>query len=245
MEKSMSMPLYGLKVFKKYIQPNIHKGSNICFLSYPDIIVSSQMIGRLFNIDYKKLKLREDSNDIIKWHKAFDIVRRIVDTRQLFEYLGYKVTITDIVKARFDEQYLDLNKFLPEIYQDKFQFVFENCMDHCFNIGQAFINVSKMVSIGGYILHLNPLLMINHGFWSMSPTVYYDFYEANGFKVVFYSAFQGIHKINRYYKFNNPYIRLNNIGHDSMQLVIVKKIEQKPVIWPTQRKFQKFPNSKR
>lgn len=39
------------------------------------------------------------------------------------------------------------------------------------------------MSIHGVILHINPFIMPNHGFYSMNPTVYSDFYSDNGFEI--------------------------------------------------------------
>ena len=56
--------------------------------------------------------------------------------------------------------------------------------EHCFNVGQAIVNAANAVKVGGYILHTNPVSMGNHGFYNFNPTLFYDFYVENGFKLV-------------------------------------------------------------
>lgn len=241
----MSLPLFGLKKFNQFIKPNIPLDGNVCFLSCPDIIARPEEIGTLFDIDPNELDIRKDTSDILNWHKAHKYTSKVVDTRQLFEYLGYRVTITDIVQARSGEEYLDLNQPLPIQHRLHYHFVFENCIDHCFNLGQAFMNAANMVGVGGYILHLVPLLMINHGFWSISPTTFYDFYEDNGFEIVHYQAFEGIQEIKKVIPTDNPYTRLKNIAHDAMQICIAKRLEWKKESWPVQHKFRQYPDSRR
>lgn len=252
----MALPFYALSAFKKLIDPNLKAGSKVCFLSYSDIVATPKAVADLFGFKVQHLKLRDDAEDILKWHKAHHITKEIVDTLHLFNnLLGYAVTVTDIVNARGCELFLDLNNPLPESdpfegipnFHGEFDFVFENCIDHCFNVGQAFKNSAEMVAKDGYIMHLNPLLMINHGFFSPSPTVYFDFYAANGFEIVSYRAFQGIQQVEKDYELwpnKDVYKRLKNINHDSMQLVVAKRTEVKEIVWPTQKKFQLHPMSK-
>ena len=55
--------------------------------------------------------------------------------------------------------------------------------EHCFNIGQAIVNMADMVRKDGYIIHENPANWGNHGFYNLNPTFYADFYSANGFEL--------------------------------------------------------------
>ena len=56
-------------------------------------------------------------------------------------------------------------------------------------------NIAKMCAQGGEIIHVGPLNnQPNHGFYQFSPTLYYDFYEANGFQVEEASLYQMLDK---------------------------------------------------
>ncbi len=56
-------------------------------------------------------------------------------------------------------------------------------LEHIFNIPQAFKNISNMCKIGGTILHALPANnYCGHGFWQMSPELFFSLYsEANGY----------------------------------------------------------------
>lgn len=56
-------------------------------------------------------------------------------------------------------------------------------IEHCFNVGQALLNAAGAVKLGGRILHNSPVTLANHGYWNMSPVLYKDFYEQNGFVI--------------------------------------------------------------
>ena len=56
--------------------------------------------------------------------------------------------------------------------------------EHCFNIAQAMKNIAEMTKVGGLIFHQIPGAYLNHGFYSVSPTFFLDFYSKNGFLVL-------------------------------------------------------------
>ena len=42
-----------------------------------------------------------------------------------------------------------------------------------------------MLKVGGYIMHMTPSNnFLDHGFYSISPTLYYDYYKKNKFKIL-------------------------------------------------------------
>ena len=94
-------------------------------------------------------------------------------------------------KHRGNELIVDLNypnaSFLLE---GKYDLVIDNgTLEHCFNAGEALINAARMVKQkGGFIFHINPLSMINHGFYNFCPTLLFDFYDQNDFKILLSSA---------------------------------------------------------
>jgi hypothetical protein len=72
---------------------------------------------------------------------------------------------------------VDLN--YPEDWPEKYDVVIDGgTAEHCFNVGQVFANILSAVRPdGGIVVHVNPLNMMNHGFWNISPTAYADFYR--------------------------------------------------------------------
>lgn len=80
----------------------------------------------------------------------------------------------------------DLNsKDLPESLIGKFDYVIDGgTTEHVFDFPQALKNIASMIKIGGKVFHYLPAHnYINHGFYSVSPSVLQAFYQSNGFRV--------------------------------------------------------------
>ena len=57
-------------------------------------------------------------------------------------------------------------------------------LEHVFDIKKAVSNMSGMLKCGGIIMHTSPAVgWVNHGFYSISPTFFQDFYSVNGFEI--------------------------------------------------------------
>lgn len=102
----------------------------------------------------------------------------------LYEMLGFShsVRIDQSAYEAADEQ-LDLNDHeTPAALCDAFDVVLDSgTIEHVFNIGQAMSHCLKMTRPGGRIIHLTPSSnAVNHGLYSVSPTLYADFYSASG-----------------------------------------------------------------
>lgn len=163
----MALPLHALKRLKPYLK------GEVLSLGYPDLMATAQEIEELFG--YKPAKFTE-AND---WHKVKD---PMPETLELFEFLGVKLTIVDFTADRGMEKIADLN--VPQSL-GKFDLVIDpGTLEHCFNIGQAFINAANAVKVGGVICHLSPMNMLNHGFYNMNPTLFHDFYYQNDWELV-------------------------------------------------------------
>jgi SAM-dependent methyltransferase len=56
--------------------------------------------------------------------------------------------------------------------------------EHVFNIGTAFYSLHEVLRPGGLALHVLPAFGdIDHGFFNIHPTVYFDLAEANGYAI--------------------------------------------------------------
>ncbi len=80
----------------------------------------------------------------------------------------------------------DLNLPVKPEHEDRFDVVFDSgTTEHVFDIKQSLENTVRMVKPGGIIIHLLPVNnWINHGFHQFSPTLFFDFYTANGFSIL-------------------------------------------------------------
>jgi hypothetical protein len=163
----MALSLNQTEAVGRLVKP----GMRVASMGYPDVIAE---------IDLKGLEYREDSEAICKRHGLKQ--RPIPDAHSFFKLMGAELDVYDIVKERGCEIILDLNE--RGIPAHQYDIVLDvGTAEHCFNIGQALINMGSMVKEGGYIIHENPSNWGNHGFYNLNPTLFYDFYTDNGFEV--------------------------------------------------------------
>lgn len=103
--------------------------------------------------------------------------------RWLKELGATKVDVIDIIAHKGCERIVDLN------WDNAWPFTCDlvinpGTLEHCFNIGAAWVNVWTPLSVGGYVMHVMPATMLNHGFWNVNPIAVQDWCMANGGEVV-------------------------------------------------------------
>lgn len=172
------------QVFK----PRRGQALEIVSLGYPDILCSPEQFAHILGPEVaSRLRPRPDSDSIARWHGRQGMP--IVEAAQLFAELGHRLSVIDITRARGDEILLDLNHPAPADMLARYDLVLDTgTLEHCFNIGQALMNVAGMVRAGGFILQATPLNMFNHGFYNACPTLFHDFYGSNGFEMLWLHA---------------------------------------------------------
>src|ERR1035438_5492908 len=75
----------------------------------------------------------------------------------------------------------DLNRRVAVEIEQKYDAVFDNgTSEHVFNYPQVLMNSHLITKVGGFIRPAVPLNWPNHGFYSVSPTTFFDFYGDNG-----------------------------------------------------------------
>lgn len=63
--------------------------------------------------------------------------------------------------------------------------------EHIFNIGQVFRTMHDNCAVGGLMIHESPFTgWIDHGFWTIQPTAYFDLCTANGYALVYMAVTQ-------------------------------------------------------
>lgn len=163
------------------LQSILKPGMRVASMGYPDIIAPPEFVAKLTG--GKEIEYRADSAEICKRHGMLH--RPIPDAESLFKILGCNLEVFDIVRERGCEIIADLNRDWGKEIAEHYDIVLDvGTAEHCFNIGQALINMAGMVKEGGYIIHENPFNCGNHGFYSLNPTLFADFYAANGFKLL-------------------------------------------------------------
>jgi len=101
-----------------------------------------------------------------------------------FKSLGLSVVDSvDVYNSENPTYVADLGNNISGKILRRYDLIFDGgTMEHCFNVPSVLSNTVRLLKIGGYIVHLNPLNnWIGHSFYQFSPTLYYDFYYDNGF----------------------------------------------------------------
>jgi hypothetical protein len=157
-----------------------HRSLKVACLSYPDLLLPpSGVANRLVGLAPDQLQVRDDSDKICAWHGITPAIQ-VTDTASLFAALGHAVDFFDIKPFRGPEIIVDLNEPLPSQYEGKYDLVIDTgTLEHCFNVGVAFVGMCRLVAVGGVVLTQAPMTKINHGFWNFSPCVYENFFKQN------------------------------------------------------------------
>jgi len=111
------------------------------------------------------------------------LARDFVHARVFFEMLGIH-DYADLDKFDSDKPtYLhDLNLPVPNSLRDRYALILDGgTIEHVFDMRQVLDNIVQMLKPGGCVLHIGSFSM-DHGFYGISPCLFYDFYSANGFE---------------------------------------------------------------
>jgi SAM-dependent methyltransferase len=81
---------------------------------------------------------------------------------------------------------IDLNNRVNNKLINKFDNIVDiGTLEHVFDTCSALENYIRMLKKGGYLLIAVPCSnMIDHGFYNFSPTLFYDYFTCNNFKVL-------------------------------------------------------------
>ncbi|MFA6185081.1 MAG: hypothetical protein WC720_02900 [Candidatus Shapirobacteria bacterium] len=168
--------------------------------------------------------------------------KNFVHAKTFFKQIGIKESnYYDVDKFDFDKPKIihDLEKPFDKKYNNFFNLIIDSgTMEHIFDIKSVMVNTVKITKLGGYVLYMIPANnFLNHGFYQISPTFFYDFYTANGFKIIESYITEAKPTCIRFHKYNqkltnetffNPFSRLGSV-------FLVKKIKNiKNIKSPTQ-----------
>lgn len=166
----------------------------------------------------------------------FDIKGENNSAKLFFKELGFEKCITlDVSDYEGAEIIHNLNDSnLPDKYHNVADLIIDGgTFEHVFNLPNALECTFKLLNKNGVICHLNPSNgYLDHGFYQISPTFYYDYYKENE-----YSILSG-NVLNRYkgevssepyltdiYRNKGMFYSLNKLTRASL-LFCVKKIEK-------------------
>lgn len=117
-----------------------------------------------------------------------------LDDRTFFRRLGFeRVESTDVSDWEGADHVLDLNLPVPAELRGRFDVVFEaGTIQHVFHLPRLFENVHALLREGGRVIHgMAPSSNhVDHGFHMFSPTLFHDFYTANGWRIEAFYFFE-------------------------------------------------------
>lgn len=107
--------------------------------------------------------------------------------RSFFRLLGFsEVRSCDFSDWEGADVLLDLNGEVPEALAGRFDVVFEaGTIQHVFHLPNVLRNVHRLLKTGGRVIHgMAPSSNhVDHGFYMFSPTLFWDYYTANHYRI--------------------------------------------------------------
>lgn len=136
----------------------------------------------------------------ITLHRNPDLAARgFISDDCFFRALGFSdVKSLDVSEYESADYICDLNNSgVPEHLVEGFDMIFDGgTIEHVFHMPNALRNMYEMLRLGGRIIHCSPSSnYIDHGFYSLSPTFFGDFYTTNRFEI---NTFQIIRSTQRH-----------------------------------------------
>ncbi|MEY8336982.1 hypothetical protein AALB16_02990 [Lachnospiraceae bacterium 62-35] len=163
-----------LKLHKNSERKNI----SICMIGKQDLLIEWESFFKIcekYGITYNK-DLYEEVKD-----------KCPIDSFDFFNVFGYgEVHALDYSPYEGADIIFDLNSpSVPENIKNRFDLVINGgTIEHVFHISYAIKSLSEITKAGGYIFNLSPLSgWIDHGFFSISPTFFFDYYYGNHFEI--------------------------------------------------------------
>lgn len=224
------------------------KPYHLLSFSYQDLILSQNELIDLLGLQgAAEVIYREDSPEIVRWHKCQEFCPKVPEAHQFYKAIGFgAITDVDLVRARGTEVIGDLNYQLPlKIKKRHFDLVIDNVSQHCMNVGNALLEIESRVAVGGYVMHVIPLSAINQGYYNICPMMLVDFYRSRGYTVLCHVGMHFDRAAGTTTVDIDSDARMVTPGDNYWQVFVARKDQD--IIekgWPLQRKFQQYPDSK-
>lgn len=125
----------------------------------------------------------DTKNKILSWQGGE--YENCTNCQTVLSLLGAKkVYVSDISNYESPDIIIDLNMPVDNKYHNKFDVILDvGTLEHVFNIPRALENIKLMCKPGGtIILSTWTSNAINHGFYQICPTLFYDYFSSNGFE---------------------------------------------------------------
>jgi SAM-dependent methyltransferase len=110
--------------------------------------------------------------------------RNYISDVAFFQLLGLTgLQALDVSSYEHAEIIQDMNRPVPAALHGRFDLIIDGgTVEHVFDVRQSLSNIAHMLAPGGRVIHISPTNnYVNHGFYQLSPTLYFDYYAANRF----------------------------------------------------------------
>jgi SAM-dependent methyltransferase len=111
--------------------------------------------------------------------------RRLTDI-EFFTVLGFEeVKALEYGTAEGADFVWDMNYPIENALHNQFDFIYDGgTVEHVFHVPNCLDNICRMLKVGGRVIHDGGVSgCIDHGFYALQPTLFYDFYHANELEV--------------------------------------------------------------
>jgi hypothetical protein len=109
-----------------------------------------------------------------------------INDQDIFKALGFE-SVDSIDISGFEGASLihDLNVPIPCDLK-RYDLVFDGgSLEHIFNVPTALANIFNLLKVGGTVIHCLPSNNhVDHGFYQFSPTLFFDYYSTNNWKLL-------------------------------------------------------------
>lgn len=178
-----------IKIIKYLIdnaQARIKRRPRVLALGYPDVLAVEETFSRLeLPVEWKSIPKRPDGPAVWKGHGRGLGNYPMCESKALINALGGDCIVIDAIRWGQEDEIINLNQPLTNQQKEKlgdFDIIIDpGTVEHCFNIAQAFISIVDLLAPLGFVYHQAAVAFPNHGFWSISPTAFFDFYESRRF----------------------------------------------------------------
>ncbi len=116
-----------------------------------------------------------------------DVPPGTLSDNEVFKALGFsEVASLDISGYQGATHVHDLNLPLDRFMEKRFDLVYDGgTLEHVFDTPQALRNIFGLLKVGGIVIHASPSNNhVDHGFYQYSPTLFWDYYGVNGWKII-------------------------------------------------------------
>jgi hypothetical protein len=116
-----------------------------------------------------------------------DLLGKKIDHKFIFQELGFdSVECLDYSDYQGAEIICDFNLPVDLTTHNQYDFVYDGgTLEHIFNFPQCLKNIHNLLKVGGLVVHHLPSHNhVDHGFYMFSPTIFYDYYKANNYKII-------------------------------------------------------------